>query len=247
MNTSVGLRPPGAFNAISRAHSTVAPIARKASRCGSRRRRPITSPPGDAITARPKRASRGPASRNDARIRSATSASTSTSSTAAAHSASSFGPRQLTSTPIARRMLSIASTSRMWGTLRTTTSSSVRTAEARMGRAPFLLPAGNSVPDSGTPPSMMNFSMSSTRRRRPHGRGVERRLASVTAMCGSQFAAAVPEPATQPTVQPSPDGGSDGIRGAVPDVIYGRRLPAGRSRHRPAPGFTSASLHGWLR
>ena len=28
-----------------------------------------------------------------------------------------------------------------------------------MGRAAFLLPAGTTVPDSGTPPSMTNFSM----------------------------------------------------------------------------------------
>src|SRR5256885_1947907 len=36
--------------------------------CGSIRRRPMTSPPGGGIVARPKRASSGPASRNDARI-----------------------------------------------------------------------------------------------------------------------------------------------------------------------------------
>ena len=58
------------------------------------------------------------------------------------------------------RSASIASTSRMRGTLRTTTSSLVRTEAARIGRAPFLLPAGTTVPDSGTPPSMTNFSMS---------------------------------------------------------------------------------------
>ena len=57
--------------------STTAPSARKASRCGSRRRRPITSPPGGGICTRPKRASSGPASRNDARIRSDSSGSTS--------------------------------------------------------------------------------------------------------------------------------------------------------------------------
>ena len=37
--------------------------------CGSSRRRPITSPPGGGTLARPRRASSGPASRNDARIR----------------------------------------------------------------------------------------------------------------------------------------------------------------------------------
>ena len=57
--------------AMSRPCSTRAPSARKASRCGSSRRRPITSPPGGGMSARPKRASSGPASRNEARMRSA--------------------------------------------------------------------------------------------------------------------------------------------------------------------------------
>ena len=52
--------------------------------------------PGGGITARPKRASSGPASRNEARIGSASSRSIATSCTSAAHSATSFGPRQLT-------------------------------------------------------------------------------------------------------------------------------------------------------
>src|SRR5215213_8829813 len=56
-------------------------------------------------------------------------------------------------------MPSIASTSRMRGTFSTTTSSSVRTEAASTGRAAFLLPAGTTVPDSGTPPSITNFSM----------------------------------------------------------------------------------------
>ena len=75
MNTSVGRSPRGAVSTISRPQSVSAPIARKASRCGSRRRRPITSPPGGGMIARPKRASSGPASRNDARIDSASSGS----------------------------------------------------------------------------------------------------------------------------------------------------------------------------
>ena len=91
MNTSVGRSPRGALSTMSRPHTVVAPIARKASRCGSRRRRPITSPPGGGITARPKRASSGPASRKDARICSASSGAISTSCTSAAHSAS-VGP-----------------------------------------------------------------------------------------------------------------------------------------------------------
>src|SRR3954464_8220280 len=56
-------------------------------------------------------------------------------------------------------MPSIASTSRMRGTFSTTPSSSVRTEAASTGSAAFLLPAGTTVPDSGTPPSITNFSM----------------------------------------------------------------------------------------
>ena len=189
MNTSVERRPCGASSTMPPLQSTLAPIARKASRCGSRRRRPITSPPGGAMAAWPKRASSGPASRNEARISSASSCSTSISRAAAAHSATSLAPRQLTATPSARRMSSIASTSRMRGTLRTTTSSSVRRDDARIGSAPFLLPAGTIVPESGTPPSMTNFSMScGARRRRPHGGAFASRLASVTAICTVKFA-----------------------------------------------------------
>ena len=57
------------------------------------------------------------------------------------------------------RSASIASTSAIRGTLRSTTGSSVKRQAARIGRAPFLLPAGTIVPESGTPPSMTNFSI----------------------------------------------------------------------------------------
>ncbi len=188
MNTSVGLRPVGAFSTISPLQSTTAPIARKASRCGSRRRRPITSPPGGGITARWKRASSGPASRNEARIISASSRSSSTWCTPAPHSDTSLGPRQETSTPIAVRISSIASTSLMRGTLRTSTSSPVSTAQARIGSAPFLFPAGTIVPESGTPPSMTNFSMSFRRRRGARTGPFAWRSESLTAICSLKFA-----------------------------------------------------------
>src|SRR6478736_4491401 len=161
MNTVAACSPPwGAFTTMSRPCSKRAPSARKASRCGSRRRRPMTSPPGGGMSAWPKRASSGPASRNDARIRSACSRSMwAAASTSAAHRSSSLSSRHSASTPSPRRTRSIASTSRMRGTLRTRTSSEVSTEAARIGRAPFLFPAGTIVPLSGTPPSMTNFSM----------------------------------------------------------------------------------------
>ncbi len=129
--------------------ATVAPSARKASRCGSSRRRPITSPPGGGICAEPKRASSGPASRNDARMRSVSALSSSADAAPAAQMATTLSPRHSAVAPTLRRSSIMASTSRMRGTLRSTTSSSVRSVAASAGRAAFLLPAGTTVPDSG--------------------------------------------------------------------------------------------------
>ena len=52
----------------------------------------------------------------------------------------------------------MASTSRMRGTLSSVTGSAVSRHAARIGRAAFLLPAGRTVPRSGTPPSITNDS-----------------------------------------------------------------------------------------
>src|SRR4051812_37015141 len=161
MKKSHALRPFGALRRYPKARSwlTCVPSARKASRCGSRRRRPITSPPGVGISARPKRASSGPATRKLARIRSAICRSTASGSIVWALSETTLSSRQAISVPSPFRRPSIASTSRMRGTLRTITSSSVRRQAARAGRAAFLLPAGAMLPGSGGPPSITNFSM----------------------------------------------------------------------------------------
>src|ERR671935_764136 len=118
----------------------------------------MTSPPGGGMWARRKRASRGPASRNAARMRSESSRSTSVEPTSAAQSRISWSERS-TRTPMSSSRPSMASTSRIRGTLETTTSSSVSSEAARTGKAAFLLPAGTTVPDSGVPPSITNFSM----------------------------------------------------------------------------------------
>ena len=89
--------------------------------------------------------------------------------TPAALMATTFSSRHSAVAPRPRSRSTIASTSRMRGMLRSTTSSSVRSVAARAGRAAFLLPAGTTVPDSGWPPSMTNFSM-----REPPSRGRER-------------------------------------------------------------------------
>ena len=152
--------PGGASRTMSRPCVIVAPSAPRASRCGSRRRRPITSPPGGGIAARPKRASRGPASRNEARIFSAAARSSSASpSTSLAQSVTSLSPVHSTATPIPTRSISIESTSLMRGTLPITTRSLVSSDAARIGSAPFLFPAGTTVPLSGTPPSITKVSI----------------------------------------------------------------------------------------
>src|SRR4051794_14269957 len=87
----------------------------------------------------------------------------------AAWSATECSERHSTRTPRPSRIRSIASTSRMRGTLRTTTSSAVSADAARMGRAAFLLPAGMTFPDNGVPPSMTNFSIRGRVRERPEG------------------------------------------------------------------------------
>src|SRR4051794_26549023 len=183
MNRSQERSPPGALRTMSRRDwSTSAPSAANASRCGSSRRRPMTSPPGGGMSTRPKRASSGPASRNDARMRAEMRASTVDSAVMpAAQMATSCSPRHSTAAPRSSSRSSIAWTSRMRGTLRTTTSSEVSADAARQGRAAFLLPAGVTVPDSGAPPSMRNFSMRSKRPCLPP-EVVNERWARVTAM-----------------------------------------------------------------
>ena len=129
---------------MSRPCSTVAPSARKASRCGSSRRRPITSPPGGGISAEPKRASSGPATRKEARMRSASVGSTSVlpaPSAAQARRCSRRAARRVT--PRSASRASIASTSRMRGTLCSTTSSSVRRLQAQQRQRRVLVAGGH--------------------------------------------------------------------------------------------------------
>ena len=162
-------------DASSRKMSAARPACRRAarsvrrsrpSRRGARRRGcagrggggPITSPPGGGTLARPTRASSGPASRNDARIRSASSSSTSCVATSAAWTRTSFGPVQSTSAPRCWSSSPIVSTSRIRGTFVSTTGSSVSRHAAMIGSAPFLFPAARMRPPSGRPPSITKDS-----------------------------------------------------------------------------------------
>src|ERR687888_2409172 len=87
--------------------------------------------------------------------------STSSSSvfvSSAAWMRTSFGPIQSASAPRSAISSTIVSTSRMRGTLRSTTGSGLSTHAARIGRAPFLFPAARMEPLSDRAPSMKNDS-----------------------------------------------------------------------------------------
>ncbi len=120
MNTSVAAQSRGALEHDLALDRRSAPIARKASRCGSRRRRPITSPPGggmhgtaESAPAAGLRAGRRRGSARRARGRSRRRAPRRRTGRVRWVRAS---PR---ATPIAARIASIASTSRMRGTFST--------------------------------------------------------------------------------------------------------------------------------
>ena len=146
MNIPHGFRPPaGASISIQRSPSTPAPMSRKASRCGSSRRRPMKSPPGGGIRAWPKRARSGPASRNEARIRAARPSSIAVSVTASAWRRISFSPLQWTFTPSRSSSATWASVSLIRGTLESTTSSSVSRQAAMLRKGRVLVPGGDDL------------------------------------------------------------------------------------------------------
>src|SRR5262245_1464338 len=138
---------------------TSAPSAAKAWTWVSSLRRPMTSPPGGGTVTRPKRASSGPASRNDARISRASSASRSVFPIPSGSRRTAFGPTHSTSAPRSARSSTIVSTSRIRGTFVRCTSSDASVHAARIGSAPFLLPDARTTPDSGRPPSITKDCM----------------------------------------------------------------------------------------
>src|SRR6058998_2387896 len=116
----------------------------------------MTSPPGGGSCTRPKRASIGPASRIDARMRAHSSASSSRGVAGRASTVRVLLPVHSTAAPRCASNASIVSTSRMRGTLSNRHGPSASRVAARMGRAAFLLPAGRIVPWSGRPPETQN-------------------------------------------------------------------------------------------
>src|SRR2546430_215116 len=101
----------------------------------------MTSPPGGGKLTRPNRASIGPASRMEARMRAPSAGSSSRGSARAAFTSTLFDPVQPTVTPRWASSSSIVSTSRMCGTFSMRQGPSASRGAARMGSAAFLLAA----------------------------------------------------------------------------------------------------------
>ena len=97
-------------------------------------------------------------------MRSAHASSTSVWVTSSQRTDTTFSSRHSAFAPRRTSSSIIACTSRMRGMLRSTTSSPVSSVAASAGSAAFLLPAGTTVPESGVPPSITNFSMSGVAR-----------------------------------------------------------------------------------
>ena len=112
----------------------------------------MTSPPGGGIVARPNRASSGPARRNEARILLQSATSGVDLDTDVASTRTSFGPVHEASAPRSATRSSIVSTSRMRGTFESITGPSASSVAARIGSAPFLLPAARIDPLNGLEP-----------------------------------------------------------------------------------------------
>src|SRR4051794_8715297 len=111
-------------------------------------RGPKSSPPGNATRAWPKRASSGPRTTIDARIRS-TSSYGATGSTSAGRTTVRASPSWSTVRPIERSRSAMAATSSSAGTLRSTKVPSARTVAAISLSTEFLAPLTRTRPSSG--------------------------------------------------------------------------------------------------
>ncbi len=141
-------------------------MACRASRCVEIERLAGKSPPGNARCARPRRASSGPISSTDPRIRPTSFASGSSFVTFSQRTRTVDVPMPSTVAPRSMSSCAIASTSLMRGMLVSTHSSLVRRHAASNGSAAFLLPSTSTDPDRRRPPSICRMDISSHQGRR---------------------------------------------------------------------------------
>ncbi|URD94538.1 Signal recognition particle receptor beta subunit [Musa troglodytarum] len=115
-------------------------------------------PPGRATAASPSRATRGPSTKNPARIFLTSSAAGSAELSAVESTANSPPPFSCTFAPRERRIAAIARASEMSGTPRTTTAPpEQQRAPASTARAEFLEPLMGTWPERWTPPEMTSL------------------------------------------------------------------------------------------
>ena len=112
----------------------------------------MTSPPGGGSVTRPKRASIGPASRIEARIRAQSPGSSGLAWTPWRRCVRRWARSTRPWRRGARAARACVSTSRMRGMLSSSQGPSASSVAARMGSAAFLLPAGRMVPLRARPP-----------------------------------------------------------------------------------------------
>ncbi|MGY3122535.1 hypothetical protein ACVWXQ_006472 [Bradyrhizobium sp. S3.14.4] len=108
----------------------------------------MTSPPGGGSITSPQRASRGPASRIEARIRTQSSGSRSAARMLLAWMCSVLRAVHSAAAPTERISSTSVSVSRIRGTFSSVTGCSVSRAAAMIGSAEFLLPDGSIEPES---------------------------------------------------------------------------------------------------
>src|SRR6185436_1448152 len=126
--------------------------------CRSTGRWPMAHPPGSDTRASPKRETRGPSTRIDARMVLTNSYGAARLCSFAAVRPTPIFSSSETSTPICAKRFSVVVTSRRWGRFCTRSVSEVSSAAHRIGRAAFLAPEMRTSPVSGTPPWMISLS-----------------------------------------------------------------------------------------
>ena len=156
-------RPSRALISKRRPSSISAPSSANAWMCGSRRRRPITSPPGGGTLTAPRRDEQR-AGEQERRAHPAAELLVELAllDVGGVRRGSRSRPVHSTSAPTSASSATIVSTSRMRGTFVSVTSSSVSRHAARIGSAPFLFPAARIVPDSVAPPSITKASVNAS-------------------------------------------------------------------------------------
>ena len=135
--------------------STRAPNSVKAKKWVSKRRLPITSPPGGIMLAFPKRAISGPANKIEARIFFESSGGIKAVSIFCAVTSQTCFSTFFTEAPRPCKILNMTPASSISGMFLSVTFSSVKRVAAMQGSAAFLFPAAVIFPFIGNPPSIL--------------------------------------------------------------------------------------------